>query len=1046
MRRIISDAAIAAPNIVSVTIIGLDHRTVISTDPSLMDRTWPSSAQLGAVRMLPGVHEAQRARVVTPMVLDGRMLGHALVMFDAWQIVDSVESYAGLGETGETLLATPTNDGNVTVIAPLRHDRGAAFNRTFALDQVHLPVIDALKYDEIHLSEQIADWRGVPVLAATAHLPYMDWSVVVKIDYEEAIQQAIHLRDQYALMGAGLLLIAGLAGLLAGHFLSAPLKRLVAATERVAAGNLDEEVAVGSRDEVGDFISSFNRMTAELRNAQAIISTSEERYRSVVETSPDAIFIRTEGRIAFCSSAAVKLFGYESREEFIGIDPRATLHPDDLEMMQEVDQSLWENRNAPVATRCRRVRLDGTVFFAEVTKAHILWNDKPAFLVSIRDMTERDRAEAAVRESEERYRQMAELSPDAIMVRDRERIVYANSAAAELFGYPDAASMVGVDPVLTVHPDDREKLSLAATATQEGKAQPMLEFRQIRTDGTIFTTQTRRAAVTWNGKPAMMISARDVTEQNRNARRLLESQQRYRAIAELSPDSILIRTVDKILYCNSAAAEMFAYESAAELMKVHPNDTVDAVDRERLRKVWDEVEADDLKSRISNVTQCRKDGSTFITESRRSIIEWEGEKVLLIVARDITDRIEAESKLTDAYAKLERSNAEVTASESFFRAVIEQAADGIMIIDDRGVIEQVNPMAGDMFGYDADEMIGENIRMIMPPREAAQHDGHLKRYRETGQQKVIGVRREETGMTRDGREIPVEISTAEVSTPDRRRFLGIVRDISERVESERKLKLMNDELQTVNEEMRRFTYIVSHDLKAPLVNIRGFANELMGSFEDVREAFEPVANGGGGLQRIFDEELSEDIPEALEFIDTSVGKMEGMIRSILKLSRVGRHEIMAESVDMAEPAAETVAALGYMIEETGSEVIVGDLPVIQIDRDAISQILGNLVENALKYLSPDRKGRIEINGEISDGFATVAVHDNGRGIAENDIPKIFELFRRVGRNDVAGDGMGLTYTQAFVQRLGGTLTCESELDVGTTFTLRFPQEKKAIAA
>jgi signal transduction histidine kinase len=184
----------------------------------------------------------------------------------------------------------------------------------------------------------------------------------------------------------------------------------------------------------------------------------------------------------------------------------------------------------------------------------------------------------------------------------------------------------------------------------------------------------------------------------------------------------------------------------------------------------------------------------------------------------------------------------------------------------------------------------------------------------------------------------------------------------------------------------------------------------------------------------------EDIPEALRFIRASTGKMDGLINAILKLSREGRRELRPEPVDLVALFRNAAASVRHQTDEVGAEIAVpASAPALISDRLAMEQIVGNVVDNAVKYLSRDRPGRIAITAGETTRRVHIDIADNGRGIAEQDHERIFELFRRAGAQDRPGEGIGLAHVRALVRRLGGDITVQSELGRGTTFRIDLPR-------
>ena len=249
------------------------------------------------------------------------------------------------------------------------------------------------------------------------------------------------------------------------------------------------------------------------------------------------------------------------------------------------------------------------------------------------------------------------------------------------------------------------------------------------------------------------------------------------------------------------------------------------------------------------------------------------------------------------------------------------------------------------------------------------------------------------------------------------------------------------ELSRANAEIQRFAYIVSHDLRSPLVNVLGFTSEL----DTARKTLH------GHLGKLYEEHpehrdeatwlaVEEDLPEAIGFIRTSTEKMDRLINSILELSRQGRRTLTPETLDMDRLAEGVAATMKQRADAAGATVTLAPLPAVTSDRMAVEQILSNLVENALKYLSPARPGEVRIEGRKHGSWVEFDVIDNGRGIAPADHERIFDLFRRAGAQDQAGEGIGLANVRALAYRLGGRVNVESQLDQGARFTLTLPEK------
>jgi signal transduction histidine kinase len=252
------------------------------------------------------------------------------------------------------------------------------------------------------------------------------------------------------------------------------------------------------------------------------------------------------------------------------------------------------------------------------------------------------------------------------------------------------------------------------------------------------------------------------------------------------------------------------------------------------------------------------------------------------------------------------------------------------------------------------------------------------------------------------------------------------------------------DLRRANEEIQRFAYIVTHDLRAPLVNIMGFTSELATSLKDIQAhlAHTSEQTPEAAAARTAAE---TDAPEAIEFIRSSTKKMDGLINAILKLSREGRRTLRPEVIDLGSMLDAAAANVRHQVLDAGGDIaFAGSVRPVVSDRLALEQVFGNLLDNAVKYRSPDRPLQIVIRTRDEYGRILVEFEDNGRGIAQQDHERVFELFRRSGSQDVAGEGIGLAHVRSMVRNLGGDITLKSDLGRGTTMTVSLPHDLRQI--
>lgn len=242
------------------------------------------------------------------------------------------------------------------------------------------------------------------------------------------------------------------------------------------------------------------------------------------------------------------------------------------------------------------------------------------------------------------------------------------------------------------------------------------------------------------------------------------------------------------------------------------------------------------------------------------------------------------------------------------------------------------------------------------------------------------------------------------------------------------------DLEEANEEIQRFAYIVSHDLRSPLVNVMGFTTELEDSHQTLMQYLQATPDVPDDVKQA----VEVDMPEAIGFIRAATSRMDRLIKAILQISREGRRALAVQDINLDELFAGLVDSLSGQTSEKDAQITVGPLPSLESDPLALEQVFANLLDNAVKYLRPGVPGQIDVAGKVKRNRAIITITDNGRGVSSSDRARIFELFRRSGTQDQPGEGIGLAHVQALVRRLGGKIEVESELGSGSCFTVTLP--------
>jgi len=268
-------------------------------------------------------------------------------------------------------------------------------------------------------------------------------------------------------------------------------------------------------------------------------------------------------------------------------------------------------------------------------------------------------------------------------------------------------------------------------------------------------------------------------------------------------------------------------------------------------------------------------------------------------------------------------------------------------------------------------------------------------------------------------------------------YVAIRTDITKRKADEAELQQFAADLAEKNREMETIVYTVSHDLRSPLVNVQGFGRQLNRACESIRTAVAAAPDGAVPAAAL-KTQVEVALPQALRFINAGVNKMDSLLNGLLQYSRLGRVALSIRPLDMNAQLAEILAAMKFQLDEAKAEVRIEPLPACLGDSAHTSQVFANLLDNALKYRSPDRPLRVVVKGRVENGQAVYSVADNGIGIAPEHQAKVFEIFHRLNPDIAGGEGLGLTIAQRVLERQKGRIWVESAVETGSCFHVSLP--------
>jgi len=403
---------------------------------------------------------------------------------------------------------------------------------------------------------------------------------------------------------------------------------------------------------------------------------------------------------------------------------------------------------------------------------------------------------------------------------------------------------------------------------------------------------------------------------------------------------------------------------------------------------------------------------------------------------------------------------QLTNSDSLLSAVFNSAIDGIIIINERGIIKLVNPVTSTLFGYTESEMIGENVKMLMDNPHHKQHDGYLHNYISTGIKKIIGIGREVEGKRKDGTTFPFSLSISEAFVEGERFFSGVVHDISEIKTAQKELKNINAKLeQLVNERTEELSNTVN-ELLATTKKLEETKQELEVALHKEKELGELKSRFVSLASHEFRTPLSTVLSSAsiiekygcsdkqlrhTKKIKSSVKNLTGILNDFLSIGKLeeGKTIKKPEDFDLIELLNDLVEEF-IEIKKNGQHFKIEftrNKYELYTDINLLRNILINLISNACKY--SNEGDLIKIIIEKADDSVKLSVIDTGIGIPENEQKFLFErFFRAENTTNIQGTGLGLNIVKNYIELLNGTISYKSTYQIGTTFTIIFPEKLK----
>jgi PAS domain S-box-containing protein len=607
----------------------------------------------------------------------------------------------------------------------------------------------------------------------------------------------------------------------------------------------------------------------------------------------------------------------------------------------------------------------------------------------------------------EAFRGLLEAAPDAMIVVDHGgRIVLLNSQAEKRFGYRER-QLVGRDVTDIIPAGFAERVIADGTRTAaEALAQQIgtgIELIACRRDGSEFPIEIMLSPMEGADGILVIAAIRDISVRKRSEEHLARTESRYRGLLEAAPDAMVVVDQNgRIVLLNVRAENQFGY-FRDELIGQKVTNIIPAGFAERLIADGTRPAAEALAQQIGTGIELvarRKDGSEFPIEIMLSPME-NPEGILVTAAiRDISVRKRAEEYL----ARTERR----------YRGLLEAAPDAMVVVDQNGRIILLNVQAEKQFGYNRNELIGQQVTNIIPVGFAERLVADGLRTPEAARAQQIGTGIELIGQCKNGTEFPIEIMLSPLDSPDGTFVTAAIRNIELRKRSEEQLFEKIAELKRSNEELGQFAYIASHDLQEPL--------RMVASYTQL-------------LSKRYTGRLDADADEFIAFAVDGATRMQRLIQDLLTFSRVGTTGVELAPVSSDAAFRRASANLRGTIEDAEATITCGPLPDVHGDENQLVQLFQNLIGNAVKYRGAAAP-RVHVSAAPAEEDSwSFSVADNGIGIEERYFGKIFGMFQRLhGRDEFTGTGIGLAICKKIMERHGGTIHVASRPGQGSTFS------------
>ncbi|MFW9936213.1 MAG: PAS domain S-box protein [Candidatus Thorarchaeota archaeon] len=736
---------------------------------------------------------------------------------------------------------------------------------------------------------------------------------------------------------------------------------------------------------------------------------SGEKYKLLAEHANDMlIIITTDFKIEYINEKVhQRIMGYNF-EDLKNKNIIDLIHPDDIKGIQEsFDQAIIKGEGL-IQLRIRHK--NGTYLWTESNGKKFIDEDgQPKFMIITRNITERIKSAERIKESEQKYRDLADSLPEVIFEIDLNyQITYTNSAASKKFGYSDEDFKKGLNVFQFIAPDDKDYLLKNLKSLVNGDYVDPLILRLRKKDGTFFYANIYGKRIFKNNRVVGIRSIiHDITEMKIAQQKIEDSEEKFRTIAEQSLLGICIIQDEIVKYVNNNLAELLGY-SVEEIINWKPSEffkTIHPDDKKMVIQLALDLN-NELKDGVRSYEArgIKKNNEIIWLDIYYKIINFKDKPAYLISFMDISERKKAQKELKD--------------SEEKYRFLFEKSPASILLIDITGKIVDCNPSLENLIKYERSELIGKRYATlpIVPKRYLPVL---LERLKKVGKGEPIPPIDLEL-FKKDGTSIWVNIESTFVKFGDKTFIMIMGYDISEKKEIEKRLKEL-DKLR------KDFIDKASHELKTPITTIYG-AYQL--------------------LDTLYRDEFNKEQLEIFKLAFGGTKRLKKLVDDLLDISRIesDKFKLEKEKVDLSEMVKQCINEIKYLIKNRNQTYTLSiPSPIfLEVDKSRIELVIINLISNAIKYTPVN--GKIDIKLERLDNFVEFTITDTGIGLMEDEINKVFQKFSRIHKGlytetevGLESTGLGLHISKEIIELHGGLIWAESEgKNKGSTFKFKLP--------